>query len=171
MSSFKYLVDDFFHDSPYSLLLSRESAETLCATRRSAGLPFMVQAFTVTEPKLNNQTALKSIFRDLLPMALSPEGIELIFLLMVCNLHMIRLFIISMLLKSLDFVKIHLNLPTVERFLVGVRAYSESQKVHALNVLRALYKTSSLGDAVQPFVSDGLKAAISGYKSKVIDRL
>ena len=45
--------------------------------------------------------------------------------------------------------------------------YSQVQRVHALNVLRALYRTSSLGDAVQPFVSQGLKSAIKGYKSQV----
>ena len=49
--------------------------------------------------------------------------------------------------------------------------YSQVQRVHALNVLRALYRTSSLGDAVQPFVSQGLKSAIKGYKSQVWARL
>ena len=45
--------------------------------------------------------------------------------------------------------------------------YSQTQRVHALNVLRALYRNSSLGDAVQPFISQGLKAAVTGYKSQV----
>ena len=78
MNSCKHLVEEFLHDSPYSLLLEKESAEVLCATRRSAGLPFMVQAFTASEPKLNNQAALKAVFRDLMPLALSAEGISML---------------------------------------------------------------------------------------------
>lgn len=38
-------------------------------------------------------------------------------------------------------------------------------KVHALNILRALYKDSRLGEVVTPFVADGLMAAILGFQS------
>lgn len=41
---------------------------------------------------------------------------------------------------------------------------SDSQ-VHALNILRALYKDSRLGEVVTPFVADGLMAAILGFQS------
>lgn len=38
-------------------------------------------------------------------------------------------------------------------------------QVHALNILRALYKDSRLGEVVTPFVADGLMAAILGFQS------
>lgn len=52
------------------MLLNKDSAETLCSTRRSAGLPFMVQAYVASEPKLNNNSALKAIMNTLLKMSL-----------------------------------------------------------------------------------------------------
>lgn len=45
--------------------------------------------------------------------------------------------------------------------------YSQTQLVHSLNVLRALFRSSNLGDAVQPYVGDGLKSAVKGYQSQV----
>ena len=39
-------------------------------------------------------------------------------------------------------------------------------KVHALNILRALYKDTRLGEDVAPYISEGLKAAILGFKSQ-----
>ncbi|XP_050405333.1 thyroid adenoma-associated protein homolog [Patella vulgata] len=39
-------------------------------------------------------------------------------------------------------------------------------KVHALNILRVLFKDNKLGDFVAPYISAGLKASILGFKSK-----
>ncbi|XP_067943038.1 tRNA (32-2'-O)-methyltransferase regulator THADA-like [Watersipora subatra] len=124
LSSCQDLVAEFLVDSPYSMLLNKDLAESLCATRRSAGLPFMVQAYVTAEPRLQNHYALIGIMNTLLPMSL--------------------------------------NMP-----LDDSTSYSQAQRVHALNILRALYKASPLGDAVQPFVSVGLQSAITGYKSQV----
>ena len=40
-------------------------------------------------------------------------------------------------------------------------------QVHALNVLRALYRDTRLGDDVFPYVAGGLRAAILGYGSQL----
>ena len=38
-------------------------------------------------------------------------------------------------------------------------------RIHAYNILRVLYRDSTLGEIVSPFVTDGLKAAILGFKA------
>ena len=39
-------------------------------------------------------------------------------------------------------------------------------KVHALNILRALFKDARLGEDVAPYICQGLQAAILGFKSQ-----
>ena len=74
MKSCHLLVEEFLTYSPYSMLLERLNADKLCATRRSAGLPFMVQAYLTSEPKLNNHSALNKIMIQLLPISLYLPG-------------------------------------------------------------------------------------------------
>ena len=40
-------------------------------------------------------------------------------------------------------------------------------KVHALNILRALFRDTKLGQEVLPFIADGVKAAILGFAAKL----
>ncbi|VDH97201.1 Hypothetical predicted protein [Mytilus galloprovincialis] len=91
----------------------------LCATRRSAGVPFYVQALVTTEPLTTGRQCFKQAMIDLLKLALTEESHNL----------------------------------------------SES-KVHSLNILRAMYRDTRLGEDVTPFISGGLQAAILGFKSK-----
>ncbi|XP_041351215.1 thyroid adenoma-associated protein homolog [Gigantopelta aegis] len=95
----------------------RGNNSTLCATRRSAGVPFYVQALVSTEPSLTGRTCFKSAMTALLCLALKSDD---------CT----------------------------------------DAQVHSLNILRALFRDTRLGEDVSPYITDGLTAAVLGFKSK-----
>ncbi|KAK3597815.1 hypothetical protein CHS0354_029374 [Potamilus streckersoni] len=99
---------------------SDDPGSRLCATRRSAGIPFYVQALVTTEPTSTGRMCFREAMEELLTLSLTPEGS------------------------------------------VGSTV---NAKVHALNILRALYRDTRLGEDVTPYITDGLKAAILGFKS------
>lgn len=88
--------------------------ENLSATRRSAGIPFIVQALICSELDSGSCKSLHKAMISLLEIAQngSSEG-----------------------------------------------------RVHALNILRALYRGSTLGEAVGPYVANGISTALAGFNS------
>ncbi|XP_060588753.1 tRNA (32-2'-O)-methyltransferase regulator THADA-like [Ruditapes philippinarum] len=99
---------------------SNDPESRLCATRRSAGVPFYVQALVTTEPSSTGRQCFRQTMQELLTLAFDETII------------------------------------TQEKC---------TAKVHALNILRAMYKDSRLRDDVAPYLADGLKVAILGFKS------
>ncbi|ESO99953.1 hypothetical protein LOTGIDRAFT_112768, partial [Lottia gigantea] len=93
----------------------------LCSTRRSAGIPFYVQALLGTEPEVNDHKSFQKAMTILLKLSMNESS--------PCTTN---------------------NPP----------------RVHALNILKVLFKDNKLGDFVSPYISDGLIAAILGFKSK-----
>lgn len=91
----------------------------VCATRRSAGIPFMVQAILVSEPEVRSLATFHRAIRELIVLA------------------------------TMD------------------TEASVEPKVHAMNVLRALFREARLGDAVMPYAADGIQVAITGFESKI----
>ncbi|XP_061601680.1 thyroid adenoma-associated protein isoform X2 [Cololabis saira] len=102
---------------------SSDPSSKLCATRRSAGIPFYIQALLSSEPKSSSCSLLKTTMRELLA----------------------------------------LSTPSSDRTTDG----STVSQVHALNILRALYKDTRLGENIIPFVSDGMQVAVLGFTSPV----
>ncbi|XP_072031670.1 tRNA (32-2'-O)-methyltransferase regulator THADA-like [Amphiura filiformis] len=94
----------------------------LCATRRSAGIPFAIQALLNSEPVNFSKQHFKSVMSRLLNLAL----------------------------------------PDADSSQV-----SSTSQVHALNILRALYRDTHHGEDVFPYVSDGVRAAIVGFQAKL----
>uniref|UniRef100_A0A3B4T4H6 tRNA (32-2'-O)-methyltransferase regulator THADA n=1 Tax=Seriola dumerili TaxID=41447 RepID=A0A3B4T4H6_SERDU len=88
---------------------SSDPSSKLCATRRSAGIPFYIQVCV-------NKRSVLMVMQSL------------VWLDMIC----------------------------VPR-----------PQVHALNILRALYRDTRLGENIIPFVSDGMQAAVLGFTSPV----
>ncbi|XP_034080889.1 thyroid adenoma-associated protein isoform X3 [Gymnodraco acuticeps] len=102
---------------------SSDPSSKLCATRRSAGIPFYIQALLSSEPKLSSCSLLKLTMRELIALAM----------------------------------------PSTNR----TTDSSTVPQVHALNILRALYRDTRLGENIIPFVSDGMQAAVLGFTSPV----
>ncbi|KAM6355231.1 tRNA (32-2'-O)-methyltransferase regulator THADA [Podargus strigoides] len=99
---------------------SCDSSSTLCATRRSAGIPFYIQALLASEPKKSKTDLLKMTMKELISLA-AP-----------------------------------LN-----------ESSSVIPQVHALNILRALFRDTRLGENIMPYVADGIQAAVLGFMSPI----
>nr|XP_015799588.2 thyroid adenoma-associated protein [Nothobranchius furzeri] len=102
---------------------SSDPSSTLCATRRSAGIPFYIQALLSSEPKSSSCSLLKMTMSQLIALATPSAD------------------------RTTDSSTVH--------------------QVHALNILRALYRDTRLGENVIPFVADGMQAAVLGFTSPV----
>lgn len=101
---------ELFEDDDSNLDITK-----LCFTRRSAGIPFMVQAIVASQVEVCSTSALTYSMQT--------------------------------------FIEIARN---------GERADS---RTHALNILRALFRCTELGEAVSEYVSDGLECSIRGYSA------
>ncbi|XP_040594648.1 thyroid adenoma-associated protein [Mesocricetus auratus] len=99
---------------------SSDPSSKLCATRRSAGIPFYIQALLASEPKKGKMDLLKITMKELISLALPVDGSK-----------------------------------------------GTVPQVHALNILRALFRDTRLGENIIPYVADGAKAAILGFTSPV----
>nr|XP_057906277.1 thyroid adenoma-associated protein [Doryrhamphus excisus]XP_057906286.1 thyroid adenoma-associated protein [Doryrhamphus excisus] len=102
---------------------SSDPLSKLCATRRSAGIPFYIQALLSSEPKSSSCSLLKMTMKELIALAM----------------------------------------PAADRNTDN----DTVPQVHALNILRALYRDTRLGENIIPFVSDGMQVAVLGFTSPV----
>ncbi|XP_071963394.1 tRNA (32-2'-O)-methyltransferase regulator THADA-like [Antedon mediterranea] len=96
--------------------------EVLCATRRSAGVPFTIQALVTSEPSSLRRQSLQETMSILIPLAIptqQDDGQEI------------------------------------------------APQVHALNIICALFRDTRLGEDVYPYIADGVKASILGFKSQL----
>ncbi|KAI5606893.1 thyroid adenoma-associated protein [Silurus asotus] len=100
-----------------------DPSSKLCATRRSAGIPFFIQALLSSEPKSSSCSLLKMTMRELTALAMPSHD--------------------------------------------GATDRSTVPQVHALNILRALYRDTRLGENIVPFVAEGLQAAVLGFTSPI----
>ncbi|XP_060781574.1 thyroid adenoma-associated protein isoform X2 [Neoarius graeffei] len=100
-----------------------DPSSKLCATRRSAGIPFYIQALLSSEPKSSSCSLLKVTMRELTALAMPSHD--------------------------------------------GATDRSTVPQVHALNILRALYRDTRLGENIVPFVAEGLQAAVLGFTSPI----
>nr|XP_029733014.1 thyroid adenoma-associated protein homolog [Aedes albopictus] len=92
------------------------NADKICLTRRSAGIPFMMQALITSELQVSSSKGLQFSVRKLIELC---------------------------------------------------RGGSTAQtRTHSLNILRALFRSTDLGEAIGEFVSDGIECAINGYDAE-----
>ncbi|XP_037051446.1 thyroid adenoma-associated protein homolog [Bradysia coprophila] len=89
--------------------------DKICSTRRSAGVPFMIQAILTSELQVCTTNGLKY---------------SMVTLLEICR-----------------------------------NGSAAEARTHALNILRALFRCTDLGDSIGEYISDGIECAIRGYSS------
>ncbi|XP_011879410.1 PREDICTED: thyroid adenoma-associated protein homolog isoform X2 [Vollenhovia emeryi] len=132
----------------------------LCATRRSAGVPFLIQAVLSSEPKVRNNSGV-SAFHSVMKILLQFSQLE-----STVNLwHQVK----SIMYRNTVFSTYeHLAEPIVE----DGSEYGEVKldmteiKTHSMNILRALFRHSQLGDVVKCYIADGLMVAFRNYESR-----
>ncbi|XP_014206735.1 thyroid adenoma-associated protein homolog [Copidosoma floridanum] len=126
----------------------------LCATRRSAGVPFMVQALVTSEIKKHGN-AKNYIFHPVMNILL-----KLAFLNDDFNVAEVKTILSS---EILLFTDEYLEKTTKE--CTQLNEITEI-KSHALNILRALFRHCLLGDLVKDYIADGFIVAFKSYDGK-----
>ncbi|XP_008545190.1 thyroid adenoma-associated protein homolog [Microplitis demolitor] len=134
----------------------------LCATRRSAGIPFMVQALVASEPSIKNKTE-PVVFNSLMKILLDLTKIEDEFELSKKAMNLVEQQKFFSNLK-IDQLKNYSSAITSGNFSDNVTI--TEVKMHVLNILRALFKHAQLRDLSKVYSSDGLIAAINSYDKK-----
>ncbi|XP_024228458.1 thyroid adenoma-associated protein homolog [Bombus impatiens] len=129
----------------------------LCATRRSVGVPFMIQALLSTEPrryKDTKTTTFDSVIKILLGLTqLKSENLwEKVQQLIYSNS------VFTHYENSLATLKYNDDCPVNENIVQVTEI-----KTHALNILRAIFRHSHLAEVVNNYVEDGLIAAFKSY--------
>ncbi|XP_045500038.1 thyroid adenoma-associated protein homolog [Colias croceus] len=138
--------------------------EKLCATRRSAGLPYMIQALVITELKVTGSPkGLTRCMRQLLQLATSGEnsgsggksGIT-----DQCTSGIGRENVTSEMESGIQD-----NESVRSEIGSGIESgiQDNETRAHCANILRALYRDATLDDVVAPFIADGLMLAINGF--------
>lgn len=89
------------------------SLENLCATRRSAGLPFIIQALITSELKVSSSKNFQFVMKSLIQFSRHGKYLE--------------------------------------------------TRTHSMNILRALFRSTDLNEAIGEYIADGIECAILGY--------
>ncbi|XP_020280401.1 thyroid adenoma-associated protein homolog isoform X2 [Pseudomyrmex gracilis] len=133
----------------------------LCATRRSAGVPFMIQAVLSSKPKIHDITKI-SAFRSVMQILLQFTNLE--------NTNNLLGKIKCIMYKNTIFSKYeYLSESVMENrneYYADVKLDVTEIKTHSMNILRALFRHSQLGDVVKDYIADGLIVAFKNYDNK-----
>ncbi|XP_046749353.1 thyroid adenoma-associated protein homolog isoform X2 [Diprion similis] len=141
----------------------------LCATRRSAGVPFMVQALLTSE-----EESLTAVIRHGGSFTFHSTMRILLGLTNLKNDYNIETEMLSLIYKDTVFTQFkdqssplsHAKKPTGDTSR-GKKGYKLAEiKSHVINILRALFRHCQLGDCVKPYIADGVITAIKSYNGK-----
>ncbi|XP_026752683.2 thyroid adenoma-associated protein homolog [Galleria mellonella] len=123
---------------------------TLCATRRSAGLPFMIQAIVTTEIEVqSNPKCFHQCMRTLLRLACPPS--------------LPHKYQDGYTIKSRNATATNNHVDSDEIIEIIPGDVSIETRTHSLNILRALFRNSALEESVASYVGTGFIVALSGF--------
>ncbi|XP_017767432.1 PREDICTED: thyroid adenoma-associated protein homolog [Eufriesea mexicana] len=129
----------------------------LCATRRSAGLPFMIQAILSTEPRQYKDTKTAT-FESMMNILLGLTQLECGNLWEKVQKLIYSNSVFTQYKNCFTTLKHNNDCP-----MNGNIAQITEIKAHALNILRAIFRHSQLAEVVSNYVEDGLIAAFKSY--------
>ncbi|KYQ58279.1 Thyroid adenoma-associated protein [Trachymyrmex zeteki] len=145
----------------YSILVyftGFEPGYVLCATRRSAGIPFMIQAVLSSEPKIQNNSETFASW------------------IMTILLQFAQIKCTASLRQSMMDVMYGHPIFSKSEFLILFEQIEEKCKemtdhdlieikIHSMNILRALFRHSQLGDITKNYIMNALIVACRNYES------
>ncbi|XP_066602725.1 tRNA (32-2'-O)-methyltransferase regulator THADA isoform X2 [Prorops nasuta] len=135
----------------------------LCATRRSAGVPFMIQALVASQPNIqNNNITSTSAFHSVMNILLRFTELEECEDNKKLTKKIKSIIYVETCFSGCEFLYSEIE-NEIDDDINEVNLNIIEIKVHALNILRALYRHSQLGDFVKPYIADGLIAAFRNY--------
>ncbi|XP_015594002.1 uncharacterized protein LOC107267174 isoform X2 [Cephus cinctus] len=154
--SLNHLPRKWLHELLLAIIGVMPKNPKLCATRRSAGIPFMVQALVISDPNMKNTskpTAISSVLTILIGLINIENEDELI---SKAKSLMYDGTIFSDLENTITWTNISDFESTSESRLTEM-------KVHAINILRALFRSSEPKLRTYMMFEDTLIAAIKSY--------
>lgn len=134
----------------------KEENSKLCATRRSAGVPFMIQALLSTEPRQYKDTKTTT-FDSVMKILLGFTQLENVNLWERIKQLIYTNSVFSEYENTFEFLRY--NDHSIDRNSIKVTEI----KTHALNILRAIFRHAQLAEIVNNYVADGLIAAFKSY--------
>ena len=120
----------------------------LCIYRDCDSVYVFMQAILTSEPSHSGRPCLKDVMRTLLSVAracLQPSGTTA---------------------SDTPPVISSTAGPTTSS-VTSSEVQSHTASVHALNILRALYRDSRLGDHIVPFIPEGVEIAVHGFSASL----
>ncbi|XP_033219101.1 uncharacterized protein LOC117174281 isoform X3 [Belonocnema kinseyi] len=135
----------------------------LCSTRRSAGVPFMVQAI-VSSALQKNDNSNNSVFHSVMGILFGFCQLmdsETLFYDIQCIMYNKTIFCQFKSVCDIPYSGYEMTSKDMKH-----DSNLTEIKTHTLNILRALFKHSLLGDIVKEYISDGFKVAMRSYDGK-----
>nr|XP_033325395.1 thyroid adenoma-associated protein [Megalopta genalis] len=136
----------------------KEENLKLCATRRSAGVPFMIQALLSTEPRPHKDTKTKT-FDSMMKILLGFTQLESTDLWK----NVKQLLYTDTVFSEYEDDFGSLSTDEDVRHVEGNSAKVTEIRTHSLNILRAIFRHSHLAEVVNDYIADGLIAAFRSY--------
>ncbi|XP_034189800.2 thyroid adenoma-associated protein homolog [Osmia lignaria lignaria] len=154
IAHFNQLPKIWLHQILIAITGIKEENSKLCATRRSAGVPFMIQALLSTEPRQYKDTKT-TIFHSVMTILLEFTQLE--------NVNLWDK-VKRLIYRNSVFSEYENSLESVDGCCINENKTQVTEiRTHALNILRAVFRNSRLGEVVNDYVEDGLIAAIKSY--------